>query len=103
MSRSLGGRFVWTRILTGALGGQGTSVLGAVGPPPRPEDDSSFFKTLKDTPTFTRFCNSLKTPPAVSPHERRAAAARRNAEKDVCIDRNLVASLDLPELSGYED
>lgn len=85
------------------LGRAGDVRSGSFGPTPRPEDDPTFFKSLKDTPTFTRFCSSLKTPPAVSPHERRAAAARRNAEKDVDKDRSLVASLDLPVPPGYED
>lgn len=56
---------------------------GGFGPKGRPEDDPFFFKTLKDTPTFIRFCSSLNTSKAssaVSSHERRAFQQKREKE-----------------------
>ena len=64
--------------------------------------DPTFFKTLKDTPTFIRFCTTLPAKPAVSPHERRAAQMRRMHEAERERDRQLVTGLKLadPEEDG---
>lgn len=66
------------------------------GPQPRPEDEPAFFKTLKDSPTFIRFCNSLPAKPAVSPHQRRAESMKRQQEMERHRERTLVAGLQLP-------
>lgn len=67
------------------------------GPTHRPEDDPTFFKSLKDSPTFLRYCNSLPAKPAMSPHERRDMSLRRQYESEVNRERELVASLHLPD------
>ena len=64
--------------------------------PRRPEDNAGFFKSLKDTPTFLRFCNSLPNKIVVSPHERRAAELQRNQNQETQRERDLVATLALP-------
>lgn len=72
------------------------------GPTHRPEDDPTFFKSLKDSPTFLRFCDSLPAKPAVSPHDRRAMSLRRAHESEVDKERQLVASLELPDPEDQE-
>jgi len=67
-------------------------------PPKRPEDvDTGFFKSLKDAPTFIRFVQSLPPKPAVSPHERHAEQQRRARAAELRAERELVASLKLPD------
>lgn len=66
-------------------------------PPRRPEDDGGFFKSLQDAPTFTRFVASLPPKPAVSPHERHEQELRRVREAELRAERELVASLKLPD------
>lgn len=67
-------------------------------PPRRPEDtDPAFFKSLKDAPTFIRFVQSLPPKPAVSPHQRHEAQQRRARETELKAERDLVASLHLPD------
>ncbi|KAF5838198.1 hypothetical protein DUNSADRAFT_3247 [Dunaliella salina] len=66
-------------------------------PTKRPEDTGSFFKSLKDSPTFTRFVSSLPPPPSVSPHQRRAQEMQRLQAAERNADRMLVSSLRLPE------
>mmetsp|Transcript_14106 Transcript_14106/g.30586 ORF Transcript_14106/g.30586 Transcript_14106/m.30586 type:complete len:283 (-) Transcript_14106:418-1266(-) len=78
---------------TGRAGDKSTSFA----PPARPEDDPVFFKTLKDSPTFIRFCSTLPPKPAVSPHERRAASMQRANAREMDQERQLVASLQLPD------
>jgi hypothetical protein len=71
-------------------------------PPKRPEDDSTFFKTLKETPTFIRFMASLPPKPTVSAHQRREEELRRNHEAELAAERKLVASLTLDVEDGLE-
>jgi len=66
-------------------------------PTKRPEDTGSFFKNLKDSPTFTRFVSSLPAPPSVSPHQRRAQELQRLQAAERNADRMLVSSLTLPD------
>lgn len=66
--------------------------------PPRPEDDAGFFKSLKDTPTFLRFCNSLPAKAAVSPHVRRAEEIKRIQDQERQRERELVSTLELPDV-----
>ena len=80
----------------GGMGRAGDMSL-RYGPTYRPEDDPTFFKTLKDSPTFLRFCGTLPAKPAVSPHERRAMSLRKAQESEVDRERQLVASLNLPD------
>ena len=73
------------RVDTNSLKGQGFAGdrSGGFGPKARPEDDPFFFKSLKDTPTFIRFCSTL--PPnrsTVSCHERRAQQQRSQIEHE---------------------
>lgn len=63
-------------------------------PPRRPEDDAVFFKSLKDSPTFTRFVASLPAKPAVGPHQRRAEELRRQRMTELAAERQLVETLD---------
>ncbi|GAX80136.1 hypothetical protein CEUSTIGMA_g7574.t1 [Chlamydomonas eustigma] len=65
-------------------------------PPRRPEEEPNFFKSLKDSPTFIRFCNSLPPRAVVTPHERRTAELHRNHASEVQRERELVATLTLP-------
>jgi hypothetical protein len=57
---------------------------GSFGPKARPEDDPFFFKSLKDTPTFIRFCSSLNTSrvSSMSSHERRALQQKREKDQE---------------------
>ena len=71
-------------------------------PPRRPEEDATFFKSLKDTPTFLRFCNSLPAKAAVSPHERRADELRRIQEREKQKERELVSTLELPAVGDID-
>ena len=41
------------------------------------EDERGFRQQAVDSPTFKRFCQSLAAKPAVSPHQRRADAAKQ--------------------------
>lgn len=66
--------------------------------PLAPQDaDPNFFKTLRDSPTFIRFCNTLPPKPAVSPHERRALQVQRAHQQERERDRQLVSSLQLAD------
>ena len=47
------------------------------GAEPRVEDERDFRQQAVDSPTFKRFCQSLAAKPAVSPHQRRADAAKQ--------------------------
>ncbi|KAG1659230.1 hypothetical protein FOA52_008999 [Chlamydomonas sp. UWO 241] len=82
--------------------GRAGDMSGLFGAPKRPEDDATFFKSLKDTPTFIRFRDMLPPAPSVSPHVRRQQELRRNAVAEVDRDRELVAALALadPEEDG---
>lgn len=81
--------------------GRAGDTTGSLGAPVRPEVlDPSLYKTLTDSPTFIRFCNSLPPKPAVSPHQRRADAARRMYEAERNQERDLVSKLDIP---GVDD
>uniref|UniRef100_A0A7S0VA26 Uncharacterized protein n=1 Tax=Polytomella parva TaxID=51329 RepID=A0A7S0VA26_9CHLO len=74
---------------------------GTLGPAARVEDTSGFFRQLKDTPTFMRFCKSLPPLGQKDLGGRRiqlAVAARR---KEMAVERGLVASL--PSLPGGSD
>ncbi len=75
--------------------GRAGDMTRSFAPPRRPEDDPSFFKSLKDSPTFIRFCNSLPAKAAVSPHERRMQELQRGHEVELQRERALVASLDV--------
>ena len=66
--------------------------------PGRPEDDAGFFKSLKDTPTFLRFCNSLPAKAAESPHVRRAEQLKRIQAQERQRERALVSTLQLPDI-----
>lgn len=88
----------------GVYQGQGRAgdKTGTFGPPARPEDDPDFFKSLKDTPTFIRFCSTLPAARlSVSSHERRRVQQWQDAERAVDVERRLVASLNFPE--GLDD
>ncbi|EFJ50584.1 hypothetical protein VOLCADRAFT_103801 [Volvox carteri f. nagariensis] len=63
------------------------------GAPQRVEDDPSYYRSMKDAPTFVRFCNSLPPKPAVSPHQRRDEGARRQAEQERRREAALVSTL----------
>ena len=77
--------------------GRAGDATGTFAPPRRPEDAPVFFKSLKDTPTFIRFCNTLPARPAVSPHERRVAEHHRQAEAELAKEQALVAALQLDD------
>lgn len=68
-------------------------------PPKRPEDDALFFKTLKDSPTFTRFVKSLPPTPAVGPHQRRAEQVKQAQQAERRAEQQLVAGLPQPDVS----
>lgn len=75
---------------TGAAGDMSQSFA----PAKRPEDlNPKFYNTLKESPTFLRFVASLPPKPQVSPHQRHAAAARRQRVEEVAAEKKLVASL----------
>ncbi|KXZ56017.1 hypothetical protein GPECTOR_2g1569 [Gonium pectorale] len=61
----------------------------------RVEDDPTFYKTMKDTPTFSRFVNSLPPKPSVSPHQRREDGLRRQAEQERRREAALVSTLNI--------
>ncbi|KAG2445982.1 hypothetical protein HXX76_000585 [Chlamydomonas incerta] len=65
------------------------------GAPTRAEDDPTYFRSMKDSPTFTRFCNSLPAKPAVSPHQRREEGMRRAAEEERRREAELVGTLNI--------
>jgi hypothetical protein len=67
-------------------------------PPRRPEESPAFFKNLKDSPTFIRFCSSLPPRAVVTPQEHRTAELKRNHAAEVQRERELVASLTLPSI-----
>lgn len=74
------------------------------GAPKKVEElDPKLFKTLKDSPTFLRFCSTLPAAPSVSPHTRRAAGAERSAAAARDADRSLVATLTVPLPEGCDD
>lgn len=74
------------------------------GAPKRPEElNPGLFRTLKDSPTFLRFCSTLPPPPSASPHARRAAGEQRVAAAAKEADRTLVASLVAPMSEGVDD
>eukprot|EP00798_Chlamydomonas_sp_ICE-L_P020176 gene20176-26912_t len=79
------------------LSGRAGDMSLRYGPTHRPEDDPNFFMSLKDSPTFLRFCDSLPAKPAVSPHERREISQRKQYDAEVDRERQLVASLNLPD------
>ncbi|GLC43829.1 hypothetical protein PLESTB_000912700 [Pleodorina starrii] len=70
--------------------GDRSLVYGASG---RVEDDPTYYRSMKDAPTFVRFCNSLPPKPAVSPHQRREEGVRRQAEQERRREAELVSTL----------
>lgn len=63
------------------------------GAPARVEDDPTYYRSMKDAPTFVRFCNSLPPKPAVSPHQRREEGTRRQADEQRRREAALVSTL----------
>ncbi len=87
------GRKIRVDLTTYRGAGRAGDLSTSFAPPRRPEDDPTLFKTLKDSPTFTRFVNSLPPKPAVGPHQRRAEELRRAQQAELAAERQLVASL----------
>ncbi|PNH04988.1 hypothetical protein TSOC_008796 [Tetrabaena socialis] len=65
------------------------------GAPARAEEDPTYYRSMKDSPTFVRFCNSLPAKPAVSPHQRRDEGMRRAAEEERRRAAALVSTLNI--------
>ncbi|KAG2482972.1 hypothetical protein HYH03_018149 [Edaphochlamys debaryana] len=65
------------------------------GAPARVEDDPTYYRSMKDSPTFVRFCNSLPAKPAVSPHQRREEGLRRQADQERRQAAALVSTLNI--------
>lgn len=59
----------------------------------RVEDDPTYYRSMKDSPTFVRFCNSLPQKPGVSPHQRREEGMRRQTEQERRREAALVSTL----------
>ncbi len=79
--------------------GDRSLVMGA---PARVEDEPTYFRSMKDSPTFVRFCNSLPPKPAVSPHQRRQEQLLRQAEAERQRAAELVSTLNIDGVPDEE-